>query len=382
MSDVFRAPDGRVFDQDEAFASLTDLLAALDLTAASALGEFLRVRCIKREAFLGLAPVVMDQRVESAGDRIRMDWATNTIRVHLVDDFPLSINTLDHYMRGVSDAARRYQRISSLSPLDVSGVDDLLSVTGCPDVDALEDLILGDLNRYDRALVSNTGPGQLLPEGKVGILFDLRAYGELRCLVVVPYPFSAAAALEALDRIGDFVADDTYMDAVYGFPFGADVDDDANWGDEQDWARRESEDVQPKAMVPVIAPHQSPETPACSLVARRPHALPALVAGAMLFFALGDLPYGYYTLLRWVVLIAALLCLYVIIEDGVKDWFDMALVGTFGAIALLFNPILPVYLSRQVWRLPDLMAGVLFILSSYILVRKPTVPASSATDPE
>ena len=59
----------------------------------------------------------------------------------------------------------------------------------------------------------------------------------------------------------------------------------------------------------------------------------------------------------------ALLCLYVIIEDGVKDWFDMALVGTFGAIALLFNPILPVYLSRQVWRLPDLMAGVLFILS-------------------
>ena len=116
MSDVFRAPDGRVFDQDEAFASLTDLLAALDLPAASALGEFLRVRCIKREAFLGLAPVVMDQRVSQQGTAV-YGWTGQPTQSEsiLVDDFP-SLSTPSTTTCAVSVTPRVTVRFAGESP--------------------------------------------------------------------------------------------------------------------------------------------------------------------------------------------------------------------------------------------------------------------------
>ena len=36
----------------------------------------------------------------------------------------------------------------------------------------------------------------------------------------------------------------------------------------------------------------------------RPHAVPAVIAGVLLLLAIGAHPYGYFTLLRWVVAVA------------------------------------------------------------------------------
>jgi hypothetical protein len=39
----------------------------------------------------------------------------------------------------------------------------------------------------------------------------------------------------------------------------------------------------------------------------------------------------------------------------------------FGLIALLFNPIIPFYLSRQSWQISDVIIGIIFIVSTFII---------------
>jgi FtsH-binding integral membrane protein len=86
----------------------------------------------------------------------------------------------------------------------------------------------------------------------------------------------------------------------------------------------------------------------------------------MLFLAIADLPYGYYQLLRWVVCGVAIYIAYMAYQWG-KAWATWV----FGLIAVLFNPILPVYLTKAIWRPIDLTCGVLFALSTLFL-KEPT----------
>ena len=77
--------------------------------------------------------------------------------------------------------------------------------------------------------------------------------------------------------------------------------------------------------------------------------LPAVVwqlPAVALLLALAPLPYGYYTLLRIVVCGAAALLAFNDFKrfGSVSFW-----VLLMGGIALLFNPIIPIHLSREVW---------------------------------
>ena len=90
------------------------------------------------------------------------------------------------------------------------------------------------------------------------------------------------------------------------------------------------------------------------------------VPALMLLLALGDLPYGYYTLLRFVVCGAAVL---LAIQDaqlrgGISAW-TVALAAT----ALLFNPLIPVHLSRDAWAPID-MSLALFLPVHYVACRR------------
>lgn len=85
------------------------------------------------------------------------------------------------------------------------------------------------------------------------------------------------------------------------------------------------------------------------------------VAG-MLLFALAPLPYGYYTLLRIVVTIFFAWSAVVS-----HDRHHQVLPWIFGLLALLFNPIVPVYLSRDIWAPIDVGAAALIIFSRNIL---------------
>ncbi len=81
------------------------------------------------------------------------------------------------------------------------------------------------------------------------------------------------------------------------------------------------------------------------------------VPAAMLCFAALPLPYGYYTLLRLVVTTAACLAAFHFYnEKGSIDWKVVA----FGLLALLFNPLLPVFLTRSLWLGIDVVAALMF----------------------
>ena len=81
----------------------------------------------------------------------------------------------------------------------------------------------------------------------------------------------------------------------------------------------------------------------------------------MLFAALAPLPIGFYTLLRMIVTLTAVLLLVNYYKNNKIEWTI-----TFGIIALIFNPLIPIYLGdKSVWMPIDLLAGILFIYQGF-----------------
>jgi hypothetical protein len=92
------------------------------------------------------------------------------------------------------------------------------------------------------------------------------------------------------------------------------------------------------------------------------HGLPAaifFVPAIALLIALVPLPYGYYTLLRIVVCGAA----------GFIAYREYATAGHFTpwvwlmvGLAVLFNPLIPIYLTREIWAPIDIFAAIMFLV--------------------
>ena len=85
----------------------------------------------------------------------------------------------------------------------------------------------------------------------------------------------------------------------------------------------------------------------------------AIGAAVMLVIALADLPYGYYTLLRIVVCGVALYGAYIASTSKATEW-----VIPLGIIALVFNPLIPIYLSREIWAVVDVLTAGSLIASA------------------
>lgn len=101
-----------------------------------------------------------------------------------------------------------------------------------------------------------------------------------------------------------------------------------------------------------------------STKSQRPHLIPALITAAMLFAALAEWPYGYYQVLRWVTCAAAVFVAFV-----AYDWQKLWATWLFGFIAFLFNPLIPIHLSRELWQPIDLICALLFAAVAFILVK-------------
>jgi len=78
----------------------------------------------------------------------------------------------------------------------------------------------------------------------------------------------------------------------------------------------------------------------------------------MLFGAITEWPYGYYSLLRWITCIASILVAFQAFEKNI-DWAKVL----FIVIAILFNPLAPIYLSRNTWMTLDIITAILFIFA-------------------
>lgn len=84
----------------------------------------------------------------------------------------------------------------------------------------------------------------------------------------------------------------------------------------------------------------------------------SIICACLLFIAIFKLPIEYYTFLRIVVFIGALLVLNSFIDKSVR-WIIV-----FALIAILFNPIIPIYLYLKDYWIPiDIASGIAFLLS-------------------
>lgn len=82
----------------------------------------------------------------------------------------------------------------------------------------------------------------------------------------------------------------------------------------------------------------------------------------MLFLALFHWPYGYYQILRWVVCGVCGWSAFVAVNVNRRGW-----AWGMGTIAVLFNPIVPIYLTREIWSVIDLTVGITLLVSLRLL---------------
>lgn len=85
----------------------------------------------------------------------------------------------------------------------------------------------------------------------------------------------------------------------------------------------------------------------------------------MLIGALASFPFVYYQLMNWVVVGASL----VTVQQAYQR--NMTALGwVFALVAVVFNPLAPLYLRADVWQVADITASVLFVLSFYFITNK------------
>ncbi|MDO8529914.1 MAG: hypothetical protein Q7S10_00670 [bacterium] len=92
----------------------------------------------------------------------------------------------------------------------------------------------------------------------------------------------------------------------------------------------------------------------------------AMLAGALAssFSTLFTLPFAYYQLMNWAVMISAIMITWQSYKSK-KAW----LVGLFGIVAVVFNPIASIYLSAFAWQVADIIVILLFI-GYFVLVKE------------
>jgi FtsH-binding integral membrane protein len=90
-----------------------------------------------------------------------------------------------------------------------------------------------------------------------------------------------------------------------------------------------------------------------------------LVAIALLLGALGNFPFVYYQIMNWVVVGASL----VTVQQAYQQ--NMTPLGwLFAVVAVIFNPLAPLYLRADVWQIADLTTAALFIISFFFITSK------------
>jgi len=87
-----------------------------------------------------------------------------------------------------------------------------------------------------------------------------------------------------------------------------------------------------------------------------------IVSAIFLFLAMfGSWPYGFFTLLRFVVFAATAYIAWIAYEAKQEKW-----IWIFGFLAVIFNPFIPLYFSRSFWVIVDLIVAVFLIISIFV----------------
>ena len=89
------------------------------------------------------------------------------------------------------------------------------------------------------------------------------------------------------------------------------------------------------------------------------------IAAGLLFWSIARHPYDYFTILRFVVCAVAIYVAYL-------SYINKAIgcLWLFGVIAVLFNPLVIVRLSRQTWMPVDIATGIVMLISIWFVQEK------------
>jgi len=86
----------------------------------------------------------------------------------------------------------------------------------------------------------------------------------------------------------------------------------------------------------------------------------------LLLLGVFDWPYEFYQLLRIIVFTVGLITSYGFYKSKYNGWMIL-----FGIFAFIFNPLIPVFLSKNSWIIIDIISGLLFLIAgkSYNRIR-------------
>ena len=81
-----------------------------------------------------------------------------------------------------------------------------------------------------------------------------------------------------------------------------------------------------------------------------------LILSAILLVCLRPMPYGYYTFVRFVSMVA-----FGVMAYRYYTQHKMALTITFASLALLFQPFIKIALGRTMWNIVDVIVAILLV---------------------
>jgi hypothetical protein len=83
------------------------------------------------------------------------------------------------------------------------------------------------------------------------------------------------------------------------------------------------------------------------------------VAAILFFLAVLDMPYGFYTFVRLSAMLVSVFAMVIFYSFEQPHWVVM-----FSVIAILFNPIVPIHMSKSIWIAADLISAVIMLVGS------------------
>ncbi|MCD6151640.1 MAG: hypothetical protein J7J70_08350 [Deltaproteobacteria bacterium] len=87
-----------------------------------------------------------------------------------------------------------------------------------------------------------------------------------------------------------------------------------------------------------------------------------IISAIFLFLAMfSGWPYGFFTLLRLVVFGTTVYLSWLAYKSEEQAW-----AWVFGFVALVFNPLIPLHLGRDLWMVVDFLVAVLLIISIFV----------------
>jgi len=85
-----------------------------------------------------------------------------------------------------------------------------------------------------------------------------------------------------------------------------------------------------------------------------------LITAGLLFLAIFQLPYGYYQFLRLFVTIVSGISAFAAYKNNNQE---LAII--FALVLILFNPLIPIYLSKGIWIPIDIIIGIFYGINGY-----------------